>query len=118
MSENNIPSVELLAQCAEINTQWLVTTFTSIVPVFYDDEYSNSWKLRIFVTRTKHVLMEHIRPEAADGHTLYLAVCAIREAHSQGITEGKLRAMEKVILNLSEVLGLRADQVKKHLNKE
>jgi hypothetical protein len=95
---------ELVAKAEEINAQWMGNTIGVVQPYLQDTDLGDEWRFRIIDRTTMwegqepRVLVEHLAPEDAHGHTYMLFVRALFDF-------GNLRAREGGVLAVTRMVG-------------
>lgn len=93
------PPAELVSMCKIINEGWLCDQGAKVEPWLMDGE---DW--RLCVTTSDGIMVRHLVPRHADGHTYMLMVIGMRASRAAGIEEGKAIAKRRMHELLSTVV--------------
>lgn len=106
----------LVAQCEEINKQWLNATDTISQPYLSHTGCGDDWKIQLVKRHSKDIVMQHLDPTAADGHTYYLFIERLRRERDNCLEEGRMLALAQITNNLSESIGIKSQVFKEFYN--
>lgn len=96
-----IPPAEVIAKAEDINKNYMDREDCKVEIYLCSGEYGDDWKYRVRGIKEDKILCEHIFPDNAHGHTLYLMVCAIRQARKEGVVEGMHIAAERLMKRIA-----------------
>jgi len=117
-NEKKEPPAELVAQAEEINRQWMTRTIGLVQPyLMQDSDFGDEWRFRI-VDRTTvwegkepRVLVEHLDPKDAHGHTYMLFVSAMFEFGNQRAREGAVMAATRIAGGIAQIANVSLKEV-------
>ena len=103
--------IEIQAKADEIN-DWITSPHGARVVAYWSEgEMGDEWKFKIVNSTTNELIVEHLFPGTADGHTYSMFMVAIDKQKKKSYSLGLARAAAEAYRMFCERLGINPDPI-------
>lgn len=111
------PPQALVDQCNTINKDYLHGKSAILQLYFADDEFEGEWKFRIVDTVHDRIIVEHLFPQYADGHSYMLFMVGIEKAMEYAEAQGRFKAIDVSIKHQLEINNIHPRDYEKRMRE-